>query len=224
VGRATLGLRRSRQSGYTLLELLLVMLIVAGLTAVTWPRLVRASRSLTVRAAARDLVALAARARLEALSQREPVEMRIAAAGVSIVRGEPRLFDAGASVQGDQQEEVTVLEYPLSQALAIVRLQVLNAEVDFTPGGSKTSPTGGVRDTDGPAPERVSGDELAVTFHPDGTSDDALIGLGESGSDREDPEYYVRVRGLVGRATVGRTLGKRDEELFAEVQDAARDW
>ena len=86
MSRATLGPRRPRQSGYTLLELLLVMLIVAGLTALAWPRLARASRSLTVRAAARDLVALAARARLEALSQREPVEMRVAADGVKIGR------------------------------------------------------------------------------------------------------------------------------------------
>ena len=215
MSRATLGLRRSRQSGYTLLELLLVVLIVAGLMAVAWPRFARASRALTVRAGARDLVALVARARLEALSRREPVELRVAPDTVSIVRAEVRLFDGDASARGDQ-EEVTVLEYPLSQALAIVRLQVLAAEGEFAPGG--------VKDLDERAPEWVSDDEVAVIFYPDGTSDDALIGLSESGSDAEDPEYYVRVRGLVARATVVRTLEENDEELFAEVQDAARDW
>ena len=86
-----------------------------------------------------------------------------------------------------------------------------------------------------PTSNWLSVEEAVITFYPDGTSDDALIGLSDSqaapsagpirrAADRSGSEYYVRVRGLVARATVTRALRDSDEELFAEVYDAARDW
>ncbi len=207
---------RTGQSGYTLLELLLVLVIVTGLTATVWPRFRRASRSLAVRAAARDLVALVARARLVALSRREPVEVRAAADAVTITRPQPRSFATDGTAR-PPQEEVTVLEYPLDWVVAFNRLQVLPADRAFVAGRAEG-------DLEEPTSDWLSTEEAVITFYPDGTSDDALIGLSDSQDDDEQSEYYVRVRGLVARATVTRALRDSDEGLFAEVYDAARDW
>jgi hypothetical protein len=85
----------------------------------------------------------------------------------------------------------------------------------------------------------ASSEEEAVTltFYPDGTSDDALIGLGErqqggaygatpasaapavTASGEAATEYVVRVRGLVARAMVLRAADQSDEDYFAEVPD-----
>ncbi len=230
------GANRTGQSGYTLLELLLVLVMVTGLTATVWPRFRRASRSLAVRAAARDLVALVARARLVALSRREPVELRVAADTVTITRPQPRSFATDGTARRPQ-EDVTVLEYPLDRVVAFNRLQVLPADRAFVAGRAEG-------DFEGPTSDWLSAEEAVITFYPDGTSDDALIGLSESqatpsagpirsyspageydrAADRSGSEYYVRVRGLVARATVARALRDSDEGLFAEVYDAARDW
>ena len=207
---------RTGQSGYTLLELLLVLVIVTGLTATVWPRFRRASRSLAVRAAARDLVALVARARLVTLSRREPVELRVTADTVTITRPQPRSFATDGTAR-PPQEEVTVLEYPLDWVVALNRLQVLPADRAFVAGRAEG-------DLEEPTSDWLSTEEAVITFYPDGTSDDALIGLSDSQDDDEQSEYYVRVRGLVARATVTRALRDSDEGLFAEVYDAARDW
>ncbi|MCK4298806.1 MAG: prepilin-type N-terminal cleavage/methylation domain-containing protein [Planctomycetes bacterium] len=207
---------RTGQSGYTLLELLLVLVIVTGLTATVWPRFRRASRSLAVRAAARDLVALVARARLVTLSRREPVELRVTADTVTITRPQPRSFATDGTAR-PPQEEVTVLEYPLDWVVAFNRLQVLPADRAFVAGRAEG-------DLEEPTSDWLSTEEAVITFYPDGTSDDALIGLSDSQDDDEQSEYYVRVRGLVARATVTRALRDSDEGLFAEVYDAARDW
>lgn len=218
---------RTGQSGYTLLELLLVLVMVTGLTATVWPRFRRASRSLAVRAAARDLVALVARARLVALTRREPVELRVAADTVTITRPQPRSFATDGTARRPQ-EEVTVLEYPLDRVVAFNRLQVLPVDRAFVAGRAEGY-------LEGPTSDWLSTEEAVITFYPDGTSDDALIGLSDSqatpsaghirrAADRNGSEYYIRVRGLVARATVARALRDSDEGLFAEVYDAARDW
>jgi len=80
-------------------ELILVVIIVSALAALVWPELARFSRSLAVRTAARDLVGVMARARLEALSRREPVEVRFSASRVTVVRPQPRLTESERSAQ-----------------------------------------------------------------------------------------------------------------------------
>lgn len=228
---------RSRRSGFTLLELLLVLAIVGGLTALAWPRLARLSRALEVRASARDLVALAGRARLEALSRREPVELRLAAERICVVRPQARRFpsDSAGEADSSQQGEVTILEYALSPAVVLARLQVRPADRAALLGEDEGSPGN-------PAAPPVSAGESdqnasVINFYPDGTSDDALIGLRSAdasepggprtgartpGSAAEPCEYYVVVRGLLGRATVVRHLSETDERLFVEVPDVGR--
>jgi len=216
VRRAALRVRSARQSGYTLLELLLVLLIVTGLTATVWPRFRLASRSLTVRAAARDLVGLVARARLVALSRREPIEVRVAVDRVTITRPQPRSFVTDARAR-PAEEEVTVLEYPLDRVVVVDRLQVLPVDPAFAVGR-------GEEGLEEPASDRLSAEEVVINFYPDGTSDDALVGVSRASGEDSSSEYYVRLRGLVARADVLRTLTASDEELFSEVADATRNW
>ena len=225
-----------------MLELLLVVVIVAGLAAVVWPRLARLGRALEVRSSARDLVGLVGRARLEALTRREPVQLRLAAEAVSIVRPQARWFPAEARAGEEPApaptaKEVTVLEYPLSPGVLVSRLQVQPANRIFV-SGQDEGPQGAPAAS---APSDSAGgsgqDTTVINFYPDGTSDDALVGLRSadsaepgslgsgvpwSGSVEERSEYYVKVRGLVARAVVVRHLSEADEQLFAEVPDAAR--
>jgi len=241
---------KQAQAGFTLMELLLVVIIVSALAALVWPELARFSRSLAVRTAARDLVGVMARARLEALSRREPVEVRFRASSVTVVRPQPRLTESESSAQAgsassassasagglggsltQESEEVTVLEYPLGKSVAWSRLQVLPEKRDVIRQEQQLGLGQGL--------SSASSEEEAVTvtFYPDGTSDDALIGLGErqqggaygatpasaapalTDSGEAATEYVVRVRGLVARATVLRTVEGSDEDYFAEVPD-----
>jgi type II secretory pathway pseudopilin PulG len=199
-----------------MVELLLVVVIVGGLAAVVWPRFARLARSLTVRTAARDLVGLVARARLEALSRREPVELRMEPGTVTMSRLQAR-YERAERLAKAAPTEGRLLEYSLSARATIDRLQVLPAQRTPVPG----EPEGGA---DARAREDGSDEGVAITFYADGTSDDALIGVGESGNADDEAEYYVRVRGLVARATVLRWLPPSDEQLFSEVADGALDW
>jgi Tfp pilus assembly protein FimT len=228
-------------------ELILVVVIVGGLAALAWPRLARLSQTLAVRAAAGDLVGMMARARLEALSRREPVEVRFGAASVAVVRPQVRYAKSETSSQSasllsasgvtgaweEESGEVTVLAYSLPKAVAWSRLQVLPARRELI----TQEEDGGWGQTTSTATSQE--EVVTVTFYPDGTSDDALIGVGEpqaaatyvvsqaSGASRSGgtptgevgTQYVVRVRGLVGRATLSRSVDESDEEYFAAVPD-----
>jgi prepilin-type N-terminal cleavage/methylation domain-containing protein len=262
---------RRGESGFTLVELVLVVIIASGLAALVWPQLARFSRSLAVRTAARDLVGVMGRARLEALSRREPVEVRFSATSVTVVRPQPRYAESEASSQSrsaasasasglaasltEGSTEVTVLEYPLGKSIAWSRVQMLPAKREIipqpqdsgwgqpasalgSPWGQTTSAVGSAWGQTGSAASSTA-EIVTITFYPDGTSDDALIGLGErqgagtlvggqapdanrsgvTGSGEAATEYVLRVRGLVARAVVLRSVDESDEEYFAEVPD-----
>jgi hypothetical protein len=127
---------------------------------------------------------------------------------------------------------VTVLEYPLGKSVAWTRLQVLLEKRDVIPQEEQLGL--------GQSLSSDSSEEgvVTITFYPDGTSDDALIGLGEreqGGAYGATPasaaravttagevptDYVIRVRGLVARAMVLRATDQSDEDYFAEVPDA----
>jgi len=261
-GRRVVGRRRALTSwapGFTLVELILVVVIVGALAALAWPRLARLSQTLALRAAAGDLVGTMARARLEALSRREPVEVRFRAASVAVVRPQVRYAQSETSAQSvsgssasalspsasslsasgvtgaweEESGEVTVLAYSLPKSVAWSRLQVLPARRELI----TQEEDGGWGQTTSAATSQE--EVVTVTFYPDGTSDDALIGVGEpqaaatyvvsqtSDASRSGgtptgelgTQYVVRVRGLVGRATLSRSVDESDEEYFAAVPD-----
>jgi len=203
--------RPSGQAGFTLVELLLVVVIVGVVGALVWPNFVRLDQSLELRSAARDVVGVAARARLEALSRREPVELQVGPDALTVLRPQAR-YDGEEEIPEDGEEPL-VLEIPLSDKVVLTRLQVLPAENGPWCAEEK---------------ERSETVELsegaAITFYPDGTSDDALIGLSRAVTVQDESEYYVRLRGLVARAVVLRTLSDSDERVFFEVADVAQDW
>jgi hypothetical protein len=84
-----------------------------------------------------------------------------------------------------------------------------------------------------------TGEAVTINFYPDGTSDDALVGVGErqeggtygggpapgasgsgvTASGEAATDYVIRVRGLVARATLMRTADQNDEDYFSEVPD-----
>ena len=205
-------MRPRGQAGFTLVELLLVVVIAGVVGTLVWPNFTRLAQSLELRSAARDVVGVAARARLEALGRREPVELQVRADGMTVLR--PRARYTGEEGAAPEDGEGTlVLEVPLSDRVVLTRLQVLPAE---------SGPWCVEESDEAETLELPEG--TAITFYPDGTSDDALIGLSRAATLEDESEYYVRLRGLVARAVVLRTLSDSDERVFFEVADVAQDW
>jgi len=235
--RGRRGIRQRRCAGFTLVELLLVLAIAGVVTAIVLPAFLRLQRSLAVRAAARDLVALAGRARLEALRVRQPVELRVSEGGVTIVRPQVRQgaggLESGRSSDPPGSPQEVLQEYEFVRA-TLCRLEVVVAENSLFGEEESTGPSAGegLRSRFGEAerpglPERDGHQAeslAAITFYPDGTSDDAVVGVGRDNDEALASEFYVRLRGITGRARVLRRLSDYEEEFFVDAEDVVAAW
>lgn len=104
-----------RQSGFTLLELLVVLTVLALMYALAAPRLGAGLPGVSARGAARDLVAVLQEGRSLALTEQRQVEVSIDGEARSLqLDGRPQPLRGKAEIRGSDTgtEPVAVLFYP----------------------------------------------------------------------------------------------------------------
>ena len=206
--REAIGMRRNRP-GYTLLELVIVMGILASLTAIAWPRVRPMMRRSSLREAALQLKADFAEAREQAVLRGKVWEFRLHS-GTSHYTIRPQgavttpasssvnqlaAFDDGlpASQPVIQDQAASARELPDG---AIFPSQPASSDQAQRTNSWK-SETIEVDDLLVPS---ISGGVLAAQFFPDGRVTEAVIELKQ----RETRESIaLRLRGLTGGVTIG---------------------
>ena len=186
--------RGAAPAGFTLIEILLVLALVAIMTALAWPMLQRPFANRRLYAAA-DLVRAGwCQARSEAIRSGHTFAFRYLPEGDRFMV-EPESDPAGgmtdtAGTDGSMMMAEDEVTHPVETALP--------EGVKFVVGDA-SSDAAAMESSAGGATEAEAGWSEPILFYPDGTTSDARLVLGnECGSAME-----VALRGLTGVVTTG---------------------
>lgn len=190
-------IRHSASPGYTLIEMLLALAVLAAVAAITWPAMTRVYADRQLREGAERARVLAASSRLRAIDAGLIYQFRYEPGGRRYVVApyERGIADAGASTN--------VVADP-TEAASIAESGQLPEGVMFAASGVE-SYTGERLD---PALLAELPDALGLSqaswsapllFFPDGTAEDATLTI----VDEREQSIDLTIRGLTGAVTVG---------------------
>jgi prepilin-type N-terminal cleavage/methylation domain-containing protein len=225
--REAIGTRQNRP-GYTLLELVIVMAILASLTAIAWPRVRPMMRRSSLREAALQLKADFAEAREQAVLRGKVWEFRLhsGTSHYTIRPQGPVTAPASSSVN-----QLAAFDDRLPSSQPVIQDQAASARElpdgaifpsqpassDQAQRTSSWKPETIEREADDLLVPSLSDGVLAAQFFPDGRVTEAVIELKQ----RETRESIaVRLRGLTGGVTIGSVeqfaapLGQADEGIL----------
>lgn len=202
--------------GFTLLELLLVMGVIAAATALSWPALRGPLAQRRLRSAAARVTTELARARLWAIELGRPVEVHWSPPGTAL-RLVPRPADdewLAAEVNSQPLEA----EAPLAETWQLPRGLTLDRDDGFREGGgAKSTDPGSLAPAPwpeiGPAPGASAPNEWlpVLVFWPDGTAADAAWLV----RDERGWQCRITLRGLTGRAQAERPMRREEQPWTA---------
>ena len=188
---------RRQHGGFTLLELVLVLSVLAVVAALTWPSLMRYLREQKVQEGAEAARAAASRTRINAIDTGLTYQFRYEPGGrrFCVVP-----FDSPANIEGsasDPAGDDGISKFPVLSGQ-------LSETSQFVPPDDDS---GGVLESLGPESfaDLPDAGELAATtwgppilFYPDGTAIDATFSV----TDEEQQRIELTIRGLTGTLSV----------------------
>jgi prepilin-type N-terminal cleavage/methylation domain-containing protein len=190
-----------KRTGYTLLELVIVMAILASVAAIAWPRVRPLLRRSSHRDAALQLKADLADARQQAVLTGEVLELRVYpgtghySIGESSLEHPAPVLRQEATATDDDEQATPARELP--DGVIFPRNEMLGR--DSQPAGSLRSQTTEGARFDLPMTLASDG-ALAAQFYPDGRVTEAEIELLWP---ETNESLAVRLRGLTGGVTIG---------------------
>jgi prepilin-type N-terminal cleavage/methylation domain-containing protein len=186
------------QQGYTLVELLLVLGLLAAIGALAWPALERPFANRRLRVAADVVRTEWSLARVEAIRSGGPCVFRYAAGGRQFCRERQAGESPVAAVTEQQEEPLPAAEAAASPSTP----KKLPEGVFFSAAGVPLDLQAAAADAE-PAESDWS---EPIFFYPDGTTSDARLVLA---NDR-GKHVELTLRGLTGTVSIGEVL--TDEE------------
>lgn len=189
--------RKSSPSAFVLLELLIVLAVLAGVAAISWPAVRGMMAKSEIQTAAKQVRAALARARLDAMESEsvrqfrcQPGTGRFEIAGLQ-ASADGKTQDASA----DAAERISAS--PVQSVLPSgVRFESPDSLAAETPGGRDSAPALEAEDWSAP-----------LLFFPNGRTSNAKLRL----RGRQNHVIQVSLRGVTGTVTIGKP-GQAEEE------------
>ena len=168
---------RNRQGGFTIAEVMLVIIMIGLLASLGGGVWVGTYNSMLVKKAARDFVLTAKYARVMAIERQQPYKMTL-----DIESGGFFVSTSGWSEEAEEAEQTVVQDY-YSRPVAFEG-KVVFEEVKIVPVGEEADE------------QEVDGAESqSIVFRPDGSAQQAVIQIGDG-----DTHYSVGISPATGRA------------------------
>jgi prepilin-type N-terminal cleavage/methylation domain-containing protein len=176
-----------RSRGYTLMEMLIVLAVLAALAAMSWPALRGSLEKSRLQNAAKQLGTEIVRARLRAIEMGRPYQLRFEPGGNRLEVGPcPTFAEPTAATINNPEQEERPTEIELPEGVTFMASDPAAAAPEPEPESA--------------ADQWSAGEwSVPIVFQPSGRSSNARFRL----SAGQNYSLEVTLRGLTGNATIG---------------------